>query len=183
MHNDLAHILLDSDTLQTRVAELADEIAQTHAEHDDLLLVGVLKGSVMFMVDLARALGRNVALDFIAISSYGQATETSGVVRMLKDLDTSIAGRHVVIVEDIVDSGLTLKYLRDHLQRRNPASLEVCTLLSKPDRRVADVPIDYCGFDIPNEFVVGYGLDYAERYRTLPYIGVLRAEVYNHTAE
>ncbi len=183
MHTDLAYILLDSATVQARVAELADEITRTHAEHDDLLLVGVLKGSVMFIVDLARALKRNVALDFIAISSYGQATETSGVVRMLKDLDAPIAGRHVMIVEDIVDSGLTLQYLRDHLQRRSPASLEVCTLLSKPDRRIADVQIDYCGFDIPNEFVVGYGLDYAERYRNLPYIGILRAEVYNRAAE
>ena len=178
MHTDLAHILLDSTTIQRRVTELADAIAQRHAAHDDLLLVGVLKGSVMLMVDLARALQRHVALDFIAISSYGQVTQTSGVVRMLKDLDTDIAGRHVVIVEDIVDSGLTLQYLREHLQRRNPASLEVCALLNKPDRREADVVIEYCGFDIPNEFVVGYGLDYAEQYRNLPYIGVLRTDVY-----
>lgn len=178
MHTDLARILLSGEAIQRRVGELANEIAQAHVEHNDLLLVGVLKGSVMFMVDLARALPRQVALDFIAISSYGQATETSGVVRMLKDLDAPIAGRHVVIVEDIVDSGLTLRYLRDHFQQRHPASLEVCVLLTKPDRRVADVPINYCGFDIPNEFVVGYGLDYAERYRNLPYIGVLRAEVY-----
>lgn len=182
MHADLDHILLPSSTVQMRVAELADEINRAHAHHDNLLLVGVLKGSVMFMVDLARALQRDVALDFIAISSYGQATETSGVVRMLKDLDAPIAGRHVVIVEDIVDSGLTLRYLRDHLQRRNPASLQVCALLSKPDRRQTDVPVEYCGFDIPNEFVVGYGLDYAERYRNLPYIGVLRAEVYRRDA-
>ena len=179
MHNDIARILLDDTTIQQRVEELADEIAERHAAHDDLLLVGVLKGSVMFIVDLARALKRHVALAFSAISSYGQATETSGVVRLLKDLETDIAGRHVVIVEDIVDSGLTLAYLRESLQRRNPASLEVCALLSKPERRHADVSIDYCGFDIPNEFVVGYGLDYAERYRNLPYIGVLRSEVYD----
>jgi hypoxanthine phosphoribosyltransferase len=178
MHDDIAYILLDSSTIQNRVAELAAQITEAHAAHDDVLLVGVLKGSVMFIVDLARALQRHVSIDFIAISSYGQATETSGVVRVLKDLDTDIAGRHVVIVEDIVDSGLTLAYLRESLQRRNPGSLEVCTLLNKPDRRLADVQIDYCGFDIPNEFVVGYGLDYAERYRNLPYIGVLRSDVY-----
>lgn len=182
MHNDIAYILLDSDTIQNRVAELAAQISDAHVEHDDLLLIGVLKGSVMFIVDLARALQRNVAIDFIAISSYGQATETSGVVRMLKDLDTDIAGKHVVIVEDIIDSGLTLAYLRESLLHRNPASLQICALISKPDRRLTDVKIDYCGFDIPNEFVVGYGLDYAERYRNLPYIGVLRSEVYEHKA-
>ncbi len=180
MHDDIAYVLLDSDTIQNRVIELAAEVMDAHAQHVDLLLVGVLKGSVMFIVDLARALQRHVALDFIAISSYGHATETSGVVRVLKDLDTDISGKHVLIVEDIVDSGLTLAYLRESLRRRNPASLQVCALLNKPDRRSADVQIDYCGFDIPNEFVVGYGLDYAERYRNLPYIGVLRSEVYQH---
>jgi hypoxanthine phosphoribosyltransferase len=178
MHDDLAYTLLDSTTIQNRVAELAGAITEAHAAHDDLLLVGVLKGSVMFIVDLARALQRHVAIDFIAISSYGQATQTSGVVRVLKDLDQDIAGRHVIIVEDIVDSGLTLAYLHESMQRRNPASLQICALLNKPDRRLAEVAIDYCGFDIPNEFVVGYGLDYAERYRNLPYIGVLRSEIY-----
>lgn len=179
MYNDIASVLLEEARIQQRVRELAQEIARDYADVDDLLLVGVLKGSVMFIVDLARSLQRHVALDFIAISSYGQATQTSGVVRVLKDLDTDIGGRHVLIVEDIVDSGLTLAYLHESLQRRNPASLRVCALLNKPSRREADVPLDYSGFDIPNEFVVGYGLDFAERYRNLPYIGVLRPEVYS----
>lgn len=183
MDQDIAYILVDAERIQARVAELGAQIAGDYADVDDLLLVGVLKGSVMFMVDVARSLQRHIALDFIAISSYGQATETSGVVRVLKDLDTDIGGRHVLIVEDIVDSGLTLAYLRESLLRRNPASLRICTLLNKPSRRKADVAIEYSGFDIPNEFVVGYGLDYAERYRNLPYIGVLRPEVYTEGAE
>jgi hypoxanthine phosphoribosyltransferase len=178
LHHDIAHVLLDHDRIQARVRELAAQIARDYADVDDLLLVGVLKGSAMFMVDLARSLQRHLALDFIAISSYGKSTETSGVVRVLKDLDSDIGGRHVLIVEDIVDSGLTLAYLRESLERRNPASLRVCALLDKPDRRTADVAVDYVGFHIPNEFVVGYGLDYAERYRNLPFIGVLRPEVY-----
>ena len=136
----------------------------------------------MFMVDLARAIDLPLGMDFIATSSYGKTTESSGVVRMLKDLDTDIAGRHVLIVEDIIDSGLTLAYLRGHLLRRNPASLRICTLLNKPERRRADIPIDYLGFDIPNEFVVGYGLDFDEKYRNLPYIGVLHERIYHTTA-
>lgn len=180
VHQDIAYVMLDNDRIQQRVRELARQIEQDYRDADNVLLVGVLKGSVMFIVDLARTLQRQVALDFIAISSYGQATETSGVVRVLKDLDTEISAWHVLIVEDIVDSGLTLGYLRESLQRRNPASLRICALLNKPDRRQSDVTLDYCGFDIPNEFVVGYGLDYAERYRNLPYIGVLRPEVYTH---
>lgn len=178
MDDDIAQVLLSREQIQERVGELAKEISATYAGVDDLLLVGVLKGSVMFIVDLARKLERHVAFDFIAISSYGQATSSSGVVRLLKDLDADIGGRHVLIVEDIIDSGLTLAYLRESLLRRNPASLRVCALLNKPSRREADVEIDFCGFDIPNEFVVGYGLDYAERYRNLQYIGVLRPEVY-----
>jgi hypoxanthine phosphoribosyltransferase len=181
IHDDIAYVLLDHEQIQQRVRELAEQITRDYAGIDDLLLVGVLKGSVMFTVDMARSLQRHIALDFIAISSYGQATETSGVVRMLKDLDTDIGGRHVMIVEDIVDSGLTLAYLRENLQRRKPATLRVCALLNKPSRREADVTLDYSGFDIPNEFVVGYGLDYAERYRNLPYIGVLHPDVYQRT--
>lgn len=181
MHDDIAYVLLDHDQIQQRVRELAGQITRDYAEVDDLLLVGVLKGSVMFTVDMARSLQRHIALDFIAISSYGQSTETSGVVRVLKDLDADIGGRHVMIVEDIVDSGLTLAYLRESLRRRNPATLRVCALLNKPSRREADVTLDYSGFDIPNEFVVGYGLDYAERYRNLPYIGVLHPDVYKQT--
>jgi hypoxanthine phosphoribosyltransferase len=179
IHDDIAYVLLDHDRIQQRIHELARQISHEYADVDELLLVGVLKGSLMFIVDLARSLQRHIKLDFIAISSYGQATETSGVVRILKDLDTDIGHQHVLIVEDIVDSGLTLAYLRESLERRNPASLRVCTLLNKPSRRKADVQIDYSGFDIPNEFVVGYGLDYAERYRNLPYVGVLRPQVYN----
>lgn len=178
MDRDIDHILLSSEDIQTKVATIGQRITSDYAGHNDLLLVGVLKGCVMFMVDLARAIKLPVAIDFIAISSYGQSTESSGVVRVLKDLDTDIAGRQVLIVEDIIDSGLTLDYLRAQLLRRNPASLRICALLNKPERRNSDVPVDYLGFDIPNEFVVGYGLDYGERYRNLPYIGVLKREVY-----
>lgn len=179
MNKDLTQVLLTEDQIQSRIGELAQQITRDYADTADLLLVGVLKGSVMFMVDLARALHRPLSMDFIAISSYGEATKTSGVVRVLKDLDTDIGGQHVLIVEDIVDSGLTLSYLRASLQRRNPASLRICALLNKPARREATVHVDYMGFDIPNEFVVGYGLDYAERYRNLPYIGVLNPDVYS----
>jgi hypoxanthine phosphoribosyltransferase len=178
MHNDMDRVLISEEQIAARVRELGARIAADYANQNNLLLVGVLKGCAMFMVDLARAIPRSLALDFIAVASYGASTESSGVVRMLKDLDTDIAGRNVLIVEDIIDSGLTLAYLRSQLQRRNPASLRICTLLNKPERRTADVNIDYLGFDIPNEFVVGYGLDYAERYRNLPYIGVLKPEIY-----
>ncbi|GAB4449011.1 MAG: hypoxanthine phosphoribosyltransferase [Chloroflexi bacterium OHK40] len=182
MHHDIARILIAPEQIQRRVQELGTQIAADYTGENDLLLVGVLKGCAMFMVDLARAIERNLAIDFIAVASYGASTESSGVVRVLKDLDTDINGRHVLIVEDIIDSGLTLAYLRSQLLRRNPASLRICTLLNKPERRTADVPVDYIGFDIPNEFVVGYGLDYAEHYRNLPYIGVLKPEVYSHPA-
>jgi hypoxanthine phosphoribosyltransferase len=179
MDRDIDKILLTSEQIQTRILELGEQILRDYAPLGDLLLVGVLKGCVMFMVDLARAIPFPLALDFIAISSYGHSTQSSGVVRLLKDLDTDIAGRHVLIVEDIIDSGLTLEYLRSQLLRRNPASLRICALLNKPDRRITEVPMDYLGFDIPNEFVVGYGLDYADHYRNLPYIGVLKQEIYS----
>lgn len=178
MRDDIARVLIPSDQIQSRVHELARQITQDYAEGDNLLLVGVLKGCATFMVDLARSIDLPVAIDYIAIASYGASTESSGVVRMIKDLETDIAGRHILIVEDIIDSGLTLAYLCAQLQRRNPASLRICTLLNKPERRKAEVKVDYLGFDIPNEFVVGYGLDYAERYRNLPYIGILRPEIY-----
>jgi hypoxanthine phosphoribosyltransferase len=178
MHHDIAEILISSDDIQAKVREIGERIARDYTPLGDLLLVGVLKGCIMFMVDLARAIPMPLAIDFIATSSYGHSTESSGVVRLLKDLDTDIAGRHVMIVEDIIDSGLTLEYLYSQLMRRNPASLRICALLNKPERRVTHVPVDYLGFDIPNEFVVGYGLDYGERYRNLPYIGVLKQEVY-----
>ncbi|HMQ34561.1 MAG TPA: hypoxanthine phosphoribosyltransferase [Chloroflexaceae bacterium] len=178
MHHDMARVLITAEEIQRRVRELGAQITADYAGLDDLLLVGVLKGCAMFMVDLARAVELPLAIDFIAVASYGASTESSGVVRMLKDLDADIAGRHLLIVEDIIDSGLTLAYLRGQLLQRNPASLRICTLLNKPERRTADVPVEYLGFDIPNEFVVGYGLDYAERYRNLPYIGVLKPEIY-----
>ncbi len=182
-HQDIERILVTTEQITQRVAELGAQITRDYASTDDLLLVGVLKGCIMFLVELAVQIQLPLAVDFIAISSYGKSTESSGVVRLIKDLDTDIAGRHVLIVEDIIDSGLTLAYLLSQLQRRNPASLRVCALLNKPERRKAEVTVDYIGFNIPNAFVVGYGLDYAERYRNLPYIGVLRQEVYSRPLE
>ncbi|GAB2652076.1 hypoxanthine phosphoribosyltransferase [Saccharopolyspora gloriosae] len=177
---DIASVLITEQQIQDKTAELAKQVAEDFqdARGGDLLLVGVLKGAVMFMTDLARELPRPTQLEFMAVSSYGSSTSSSGVVRILKDLDRDIAGRHVLIVEDIIDSGLTLSWLLKNLASRNPASLEVCTLLRKPDAVQVDVPVRYVGFDIPNEFVVGYGLDYAERYRDLPYIGTLDPKVY-----
>ena len=147
------------------------------------MLVGVLKGAVMFIVDLARSTQLPVTLDFMAVASYGASTETSGIVRILKDLDNSIEGKHVLIVEDIIDSGLTLNYILETLRTRNPASLKVCALLNKPARRRVDVPVDYICFNIPDEFVVGYGLDYNQIYRNLPFVGVLKQEVYTHPSD
>ncbi len=178
MHPDVDHILISTTELNARVQALGEAITAATSAVDDLLLVGVLKGSVLFMADLIRAIDRPVAIDFIAVSSYGASTASSGVVRLIKDLDSDISGRHVVLVEDIVDSGLTLSYVVDLLKRRNPASVAVCALLNKPERRETSLALDYVGFDIPNEFVVGYGLDYAERYRNLSYIGVLKPSVY-----
>jgi hypoxanthine phosphoribosyltransferase len=178
---DIAAELVTEDAIRAKTAELAQQIAADYADqsaYSDLLLVGVLKGAVMFMTDLARALPVPVQLEFMAVSSYGSSTSSSGVVRILKDLDRDIADRHVLIVEDIIDSGLTLSWLLKNLETRRPASLEVCALLRKPDAVKVDVPVKYVGFDIPNEFVVGYGLDYAERYRDLPFIGTLDPSVY-----
>jgi hypoxanthine phosphoribosyltransferase len=180
---DIKSVLLSQDEIQARVGELgqlvADNYRDTIAENgQDLLLVTVLKGAVMFVTDLARAIALPTQLEFMAVSSYGSSTSSSGVVRILKDLDRDIHDRDVLIVEDIVDSGLTLSWLLRNLAARHPRSLRVCTLLRKPDAQRADVDIAYIGFDIPNEFVVGYGLDYAERYRDLPYIGTLDPKVY-----
>lgn len=176
---DIAATLVTEQAIRDRIAELATEIARDHpAGPEDLLLVGVLKGAVMFMTDLARALPVPVQLEFMAVSSYGSATSSSGVVRILKDLDRDIADRDVLIVEDIIDSGLTLSWLMGNLASRRPRSLEVCTLLRKPDAVKVDVAVRHVGFDIPDEFVVGYGLDYAERYRDLPFIGTLDPKVY-----
>jgi hypoxanthine phosphoribosyltransferase len=168
-------ILVQPDDLQHRVRELGQEISRDYAGRD-LLLIGVLKGAVFFLSDLMRHLEVECELDFMAVSSYGSSTDSSGIVRILKDLDAPIEGRHVLIVEDIVDSGLTLSYLFRMLRARNPATLEVCALLTKPERREVDLPIRYVGFEIPNRFAIGYGLDHAERFRNLPYVAVLEGE-------
>jgi hypoxanthine phosphoribosyltransferase len=174
----LEKVLITEEEIQRRLAEMAGEI-DTDYQGRDLLLVGVLKGAVMVMADLARALHSPVEMDWMAVSSYGSGTKSSGVVRILKDLDKDITGRNVLIVEDIIDSGLTLSWLMSNLGSRGPASVEVCTLLRKPDAAQVDVPVRYVGFDIPNEFVIGYGLDYAERYRNLPFVGTLAPHVYS----
>ncbi|MQY24485.1 hypoxanthine phosphoribosyltransferase [Nocardia aurantia] len=180
--DDIASVLITEEQIKAKVDELAELIAKRYsadAPEGDLLLVGVLKGAIFFMTDLAQALPIPTQLEFMAVSSYGSSTSSSGVVRILKDLDKDIAGRNVLIVEDIIDSGLTLSWLKRNLSTRNPASLEVVTLLRKPDALRTQVEVAHVGFDIPNEFVVGYGLDYAERYRDLPYIGTLDPKVYS----
>jgi hypoxanthine phosphoribosyltransferase len=178
---DLAKVLIPEDQLQAKIRELAAQIDADYAG-EALLIVGVLKGAVMVMADLARALHSHVEMDWMAVSSYGSGTKSSGVVRILKDLDADISGRHVLIVEDIVDSGLTLSWLVSNLQSRYPASLEICALLRKPDAVKTDVEVKYIGFDIPNEFVIGYGLDYSEKYRNLPFVGTLAPHVYGGRA-
>ena len=172
----VGEILIEKAPLQKRIAELGAEISADY-EGRDLLLVGVLKGAVFFLADLMRHVTVPCEIDFMAISSYGASTDSSGVVRILKDLDINIDGRHVLVVEDIIDSGLTLSYLMRNLEARAPASLEVCALLTKPARREIDVPVRYTGFEIPNRFVIGYGLDFGERYRNLPYVAVLSDEL------
>jgi hypoxanthine phosphoribosyltransferase len=172
---NVGEILVQPDELAHRVRELAGEISADYAGRD-LLLIGVLKGAVFFLSDLMRHLEVPCELDFMAVSSYGSSTDSSGIVRILKDLDAPIEGRDVLIVEDIVDSGLTLSYLFRMLRARNPATLEVCALLTKPERREVDLPIRYVGFEIPNRFAIGYGLDHAERFRNLPYVAVLEGE-------
>ena len=169
-------VLIEEPELQRRIAELGRQLSEDYADRD-LLLIGVLKGAVFFMADLMRHISVPCEVDFMAISSYGAATDSSGVVRILKDLDLNIEGRHVLVVEDIIDSGLTLSYLTRTLAAREPASLEVCTLLTKPERREVDVPVKYVGFEIPNRFVIGYGLDFGERYRNLPFVGVLHDDL------
>ena len=171
----IGDILVQADELAHRVRELAGEISRDY-EGRELLLIGVLKGAVFFLSDLMRHLEVNCEVGFMAVSSYGSSTDSSGIVRILKDLDAPIEGRDVLIVEDIVDSGLTLSYLFRMLRARNPATLEVCALLTKPERREVDLPIRYVGFEIPNRFAIGYGLDHAERFRNLPYVAVLEGE-------
>jgi hypoxanthine phosphoribosyltransferase len=176
LQSDVSEILIDEDTLKGRISELGEEISRDY-DGRDLLLVGVLKGAVFFMADLMRELTVPCEIDFMAISSYGAQTDSSGVVRILKDLDINIAGRDVLVVEDIIDSGLTLSYLMRNLRARKPATLEICALMTKPERREIDVPVRYTGFEIPNKFVIGYGLDFAERYRNLPYVAVLHPDL------
>jgi hypoxanthine phosphoribosyltransferase len=178
LRDDVAKVLIPEETLQTRVAEMGQAINAVYTDEDRPLLVAVLKGAFVFMADLTRHLEMRHEVDFMEVSSYGTGTESSGVVRILLDLEQNIEGRHVLIVEDIIDSGRTLEYITRNLQTREPASLRVCALLSKPSRREVDVSVDFVGFEVPDEFVVGYGLDYAEEYRNLPFIGVLKEEMY-----
>jgi hypoxanthine phosphoribosyltransferase len=177
VENDLVDVIFTEAQIQARVGELAKEIEADY-DGEDLLIVGVLRGAVMVMADLARAFTRHVEMDWMAVSSYGSGTKSSGVVRILKDLDTDITGRHVLIVDEIVDTGLTLSWLTSNLSSRSPASVEIATLLRKPEALTMPVDIKYVGWDIPNEFVVGYGLDYRERYRNLRDIGTLAPHVY-----
>jgi hypoxanthine phosphoribosyltransferase len=176
--DDLVDILFTEEQIQARIGEMAEQIERDY-EGKDLLIVGVLRGAVMVIADLARSLGRHVEIDWMAVSSYGSGTKSSGVVRILKDLDTDIAGRHVLIVDEIIDTGLTLSWLLANLSSRGPASVEIATLLRKPEAQQMPVEVKYVGWDIPNEFVVGYGLDYRERYRNLRDIGTLAPHVYS----
>lgn len=176
--NDIAYVLIDEVELQRRIQGLGKAIAVDHTGADDLLLICVLKGAYIFLADLSRALARPHQVDFMGVSSYGAGTKSSGAVQIIMDLKEDISGRHVLIVEDIIDSGRTLSYMRRNLLARSPASLRICSLLNKPSRREVDVEVDYVGFDIPDEFVVGYGLDYGQLYRNLPYIAVLKPEIF-----
>ena len=177
MRKDIKEVLLSAETIRERVEVLGKQMAQDYKD-DNLVLIGVLKGANVFMGDLMRQIDMPIEIDFISVSSYGSSTESSGVVRILKDLDTEIENKNVVIVEDIIDSGLTLNYLINNFKSRKPKSVKICTLLDKPERRKVDVFIDYKGFSIPDECIVGYGIDFAEGYRNLPYIATLKEEVY-----
>jgi len=177
IHPDIERVIMPQEEIQARVSELAAQISADYADNGQLVVVGILKGAFIFLSDLTRRLTVPHRVDFMALSSYGQTT-TSGAVRIIMDLRVNVEARHVLVVEDIVDTGYTLHYLLNVLRTRNPASLRSCVLLSKPDRRQVDVPMDYVGFEIPDVWVVGYGLDYAESHRTLPYIGALKPEVY-----
>ncbi len=181
MHPDVEEVLLSEEQLRLRVVELGAQLATDYADRSPVL-VSVLKGSIIFLADLIRSMPIPLSLDLMEVSSYGSGTETSGQVRILKDLSSSIEGRDVIVVEDIIDTGLTLNYLLRYLGERHPASIRICCLLDKPARRLADIEIAYRGFTIPDRFVVGYGLDYDERYRNLPFVGVLRASVYSANA-
>ena len=180
MHDDVQEILFSEQQLKERVAQLGREISRDYAGKEPVLLVSVLRGSYIFMADLSRAIDIPVQIDFMSVSSYGKGTSSSGQVEIKKDLSDSIEGVHVIVVEDILDSGNTLSYLLHVLSARHPASISLCTLLDKPERREKPITADYVGFTVPNAFIVGYGLDYAEKYRNLPYIGVLKPEIYSH---
>ena len=177
MHQDIERVLISEQELAARIAELGKQVAADYADKDPIFL-GILKGVVMFFSDMIRATPIQCQIDFMAVSSYGGGTSTSGKVKMLKDVSVDLRGRHVVILEDILDSGMTLSYLKGLLQGRNPASIRIATLLDKPSRRKVDLVADYVGFEVPDEFVVGYGLDYDEQYRNLPFVGVLKPHVY-----
>lgn len=177
MRDNIQEVLFTEEDLQKRVSEIADKINADY-EGKELVLVGVLKGSVLFAADLIKKITIPCEIDFMAVSSYGNSTESSGVVRILKDLDHSVENKHIILIEDIVDSGITLSYLLEYLKARKASSIEIVSLLNKPARRKADIDVKYIGFDVPDEFIVGYGIDYAEKYRNLPYIGILKREVY-----
>ncbi|MDR1961403.1 MAG: hypoxanthine phosphoribosyltransferase [Gracilibacteraceae bacterium] len=177
MEKDIASVLLPEEKIKSRVAAMGRRITEDYAGKR-LIMIGVLKGAVPFLADLTRCVPLPLRYDFIAVSSYGAATVSSGAVRLLKDLDLSIEGFDVLLVEDIIDTGLTLRYLRENLQSRRPASLKIAAMLNKPERRVTDITADYCGFTVPDEFLVGYGLDYNQNYRNIPYVGVLKREIY-----
>lgn len=177
MQQDLQEILFTEETIQKRIAELGETLSRDY-EGKNPLVICVLKGAVMFMSDLVRRMTIPLEMDFMAVSSYGASTQSSGVVRILKDLESSVEGRHILIVEDVIDSGLTLSYLRELLLGRKASSVKIVTLFDKPHRRTVDIKPNYCGFLVPDQFIVGYGLDYAEKYRNLPYVGVLKPEVY-----
>ena len=177
MNNDIKEVLYSEDELRGRVRQMGETISNDYYGKE-LILIGVLKGSVIFMADLLKEINIPCKMDFMAVSSYGNSTETSGVVRILKDLDFEIQGKDILIVEDIIDSGVTLKYLMKYLSGRKPNSLEIVCLLNKPDRRKVDIDVKYLGYDVPDHFLVGYGLDYAEKYRNLPYVGILKEEIY-----
>jgi hypoxanthine phosphoribosyltransferase len=176
---NVGEILITKEQIQAKTQELARQITADY-QGKDLLLVCILKGGLMFLADLMREIALPLEIDFMAVSSYGNSTESSGVVRILMDLERNIEGRDVLIVEDIIDTGRTLTYITDNLHTRRPASLKICTLLNKTERRVMDIPIDYVGFDIPDKFVIGYGLDYGQIYRNLPFVGVLKPQLYSH---
>jgi hypoxanthine phosphoribosyltransferase len=178
MRDDIKKILLTEEEIKTRIKELGEEITRDYKDKN-LLVVGILKGAIIFMAELCKNIDLPIMIDFMAVSSYGTSSQSTGEVRIIKDLDFSVEGKDVLIVEDIIDTGLTLSYLSDNLKKRGANSVKIATLLDKPDRRNVEVEIDYLGFSIPDEFVVGYGLDYAENYRNLPFVAALKEEVYS----